>query len=366
MAKYQEIYLQLASRIVNGELAAGEKLPSVAALAKQCNISYMTANKVYELLSRNLLVDSRPRQGFFVRAIAHSPSGCSSELAVGKVGLLLGMGNSVYSEFYNQLVMRLFNAGHAPLALGCSWMMQNMSSNDAKKQLQRYADAGVETLIIRGDAYFPYKALYELKDTFKKIIFVMYYSGEMAFKEADKVLFDMRGAGRIAAKHLLENRFNKFVFITQEPACESLRRKHGVGNKLFDLEMLDGIEDVCKDHGFDFYDHGVIIARNVPYSEPAGEVKKQVITAIKNGCNGFICLNDVRALEVYQAAAELGLKINKDIGVTGNFNTTICETLNPKLTSIDLNVSMLVEGVINAFGNNSKKQTVYITPELVK
>ena len=154
MAKYQEIYLQLASKIVNGELAAGEKLPSVAALAKQYNISYMTSNKVYELLSRNLLVDSRPRQGFFVRSIAQRQQPESSGLAVGKVGLLLGMGNSVYSDFYNKLVMRLFHAGQAPVALGCSWMMQNMSCEEAENQLKNYAAAGVETLIIRGDAFF--------------------------------------------------------------------------------------------------------------------------------------------------------------------------------------------------------------------
>ena len=366
MAKYQEIYLQLASKIVNGELAAGEKLPSVAALAKQYNISYMTSNKVYELLSRNLLVDSRPRQGFFVRSIAHRQQPESSGLAVGKVGLLLGMGNSVYSDFYNKLVMRLFHAGQAPVALGCSWMMQNMSCEEAENQLKNYAAAGVETLIIRGDAFFPYKALWKVRDIFKKIIFVMYYSGEMAFEDADKVLFDMHEAGRIAARHLLENKFSKFVFLTQEPASESLRRKHGVGNKLFDLDMLDGIEEICREDGFDFYDHGVIIARNVPYSQTTTEVKTQILEAVGNGSNAFICLNDIRALEVYQTAAELGLKINKDIGVTGNFNTTLCETLTPRLTSIDLNVDMLVEGVMSALGNNTKKQTVYIPPVLVQ
>ena len=96
------------------------------------------------------------------------------------------------------------------------------------------------------------------------------------------------------------------------------------------------------------------------------EVKKQILEAVGNGSNAFICLNDIRALEVYQTAAELGLKINKDIGVTGNFNTTLCETLTPRLTSIDLNVDMLVEGVMSALGNNTKKQTVYIPPVLVK
>ena len=366
MSKYQEIYLQIASRIVNGELQPGEKLPSVAALASMHDISYMTAHKVCELLCRNRLAESKARQGFFVRTILKDNVKFTSKLQVGKVGLLLSLDDPIYSDFYNKLVLRLFNAGHAPVALGCSWMMENLSHAEAVEQLKNYAGAGVEILIIRGDGSFPYKALYETRKLFRKIIFVMYYSGEMVFEDADKVLFDMHQAGFLATSYLLENNFDKFAFLTQAPASEEMRRKHGVSGKLFDLDMLDGVEDACKEYDIDFYRHGVIIAGNLPCVEHENSIKKRISAAIEKGCNGFICMNDTRAHEVYLAAAEMGVAINKDIGVVGNFNTSIGESLNPRFSSVDLNVNMLVEGVISSLSANTCTAPVYIPPKLIK
>ncbi|MBE6402771.1 MAG: GntR family transcriptional regulator [Lentisphaerae bacterium] len=366
MAKYQEVYLQLASRIVNGELQPGQKLPSVASLAEQHNISYMTAHKVCELLCRNRLAESKARQGFFVRTILKDNVKFTSKLQVGKVGLLLSLDDPIYSNFYNRLVLRLFDAGHAPVALGCSWMMENLSHEEAGELLKSYAGAGVEILIIRGDGSFPYKALYEVRKLFRKIIFVMFYSGEMVFEDADKVLFDMRKAGFLAANHLWENNFDKFAFLTQAPASEEMRRKHGVSGKLFDLDMLDGVEEACKSHNIDFYRHGVIIAGNLPCAEPENSIKKRIRTAIEKGCNGFICMNDTRAHEVYLAAAEMGIAINKDIGVVGNFNTSIGESLNPRFSSVDLNVDMLIEGVISSLSGNTCTAPMYIQPKLIK
>ena len=290
MAIYQDIYLKIAEKIVSGELAAGTKLPSGEELARQHNISYITARKVYELLCRNRLVDSHPRQGFFVHDTDQEVVCPEQKLHLGKVGLLLSMTDAVYCDFYNQLLLRLFAEGHAPVSLGYSWMMESFSHDKAKAMLLSYAGSGVETLIIRGDGHFPYKALWEVRKAFRKIIFVMFYSGNMVFDGAAKVLFDMRQAGRLAAEYMLENCFNKFVFITQEPVREEIRRKHGVSGKLFDLDMLDGIEDICNSNKIDFYKAGRIIARNMPLANSACDMRKNITDAIESGCIAFVCL----------------------------------------------------------------------------
>ena len=366
MAKYQDVYLEIAEKIVNGELAAGTRMPSGVELARQYDISYITARKVYELLCRNRLVESRPRQGFFVHDTDQELFCPEQKLQLGKVGLLLSMTDSVYCDFYNQLLLRLLSEGHAPVSLGYSWMMKNYSHDQAKALLLSYAGSGVETLIIRGDGHFPYKALWEVRKAFRKIIFVMFYSGNMPFDGADKVLFDMRCAGQLAAEYLLENCFNKFVFITQEPAGEEIRRKHGVCSKLFDLDMLDGVEDVCNKNHINFYNSGRIIAKNMPSANTGYDLRKNIIEAIESNCNAFVCMNDIRALAVYQAATEIGIKIGKDIGVVGNFNTPLGENLSPGLTTIDLNISLLVEGVASALAGNSNNSTIYIQPKIIK
>ena len=366
MAKYQDVYLEIAEKIASGNLAAGTRLPSGTDLAAQYNISYITARKVYELLCRNQLVESHPRRGFFVRNTNQDAVCPDVKLNLGKVGLLLSAADSTYSDFYNKLLLRLLASGQAPIALGFSWMMENFSHEKAKAAFLNYAESGVETLIIRGDHHFPYKALWEVRKAFRKIIFVMFYSGDMAFEGASKVLFDMRQAGRLAAEYLIKNGFNKFVFITQEPAKEEIRRRHGISGKLFDLDMLDGIEDVCRSNNIDFYDAGRIIARNMPFANSCMDTRKIIRDSIENGSNAFVCMSDIRALAVYQVAAEMGIRVGRDIGIVGNFNTPIGESLSPGLSSIDLNNSMLVEGVISVLEENTGNGTIYIQPEIIK
>ena len=366
MAKYREIYLKLAKQIVNGELAYGTRLLSSAELAKAENISYITAHKVYELLRRNNMVEARRGQGFFVRQPGSKIFQFTDTLSVGKIGLLLSLVDRSYNDFYHKLVLRLLNSGSAPTALGYSWMMEDFSCEKAKKVLLSFAASGIETLIIRGDAHFPYRALWEVRKAFKKIIFVKFYNGEMPFEDASKVLFDMRKAGKLATGYLLEQGFNKLVFLTQEPAKEAIRRKHGISSKLFDMDILDGIEDACREAGVDFYNTGRIITRNIPYHENENEVKSQINAALDAGCNGFICMNDIRALLVYQVVAERGLVLNKDINIVSHFNTSLCESLSPKLSSVDMNIPTLIEAVANAINAPAGDTNLYVEPRLIR
>lgn len=366
MPKYQDLYHQMLSRIVNGDYRAGDRLPSSAELAEQAKVSYITAHKVYEMLCRNNLVEARRGQGFFVLSDATEPFKLSRELTVGRIGLLLGFGgDDIYGEFYQRLIAKLLRSGHAPTALGYSWMMENCSFEEAKHIFMTYAAAGIETLVVRGDAHFPYRALYEVREHFRKIIFVMFYSGEMEFEGCPRILFDMTMAGKLAAEYILHCGFRKPVYLTQEPAPEELRRKHGITRTLFDLQMLDGIEAACRENGIHFGDAGRVIARNIPYFEHEPEVRARIEEALDAGYNSFICMNDSRALLVYRIAAERNLKIGRDIGVVGNFNTPLGEALYPRLTSIDLNLRMLTENVMDAISGNSTR-TVYIEPKLIR
>ena len=96
------------------------------------------------------------------------------------------------------------------------------------------------------------------------------------------------------------------------------------------------------------------------------EFRKRIIRAVERDRNDFICMNDIRNLTVFQVASEHSWQINKDIGVTGNFNTFICELLTPQLTSVDLNVPVLAEVLMNALPGNNGNKTVHIQPNIIK
>ena len=63
---YDQIYSQIKDAIVSGQVAAGEALPSIRALAKDLRISVITTKRAYEELERDGFLVSIPGKGSFV------------------------------------------------------------------------------------------------------------------------------------------------------------------------------------------------------------------------------------------------------------------------------------------------------------
>lgn len=65
---YQQIVNQIKSQIMNGQLTAGDALPSMRALAAQLRISVITTKRAYEELERDGFIESFTGRGCFVKA----------------------------------------------------------------------------------------------------------------------------------------------------------------------------------------------------------------------------------------------------------------------------------------------------------
>ena len=65
---YDQIYSQIKDAIVSGQVAAGEALPSIRALAKDLRISVITTKRAYDELEREGFIDTLPGKGCFVAA----------------------------------------------------------------------------------------------------------------------------------------------------------------------------------------------------------------------------------------------------------------------------------------------------------
>lgn len=66
MAIYEQIVNQLKNAIVNGEITAGEALPSIRALASELQVSVITTKRSYEELEKEGLIRSVSGKGFYV------------------------------------------------------------------------------------------------------------------------------------------------------------------------------------------------------------------------------------------------------------------------------------------------------------
>ncbi|WP_438433006.1 GntR family transcriptional regulator [Gorillibacterium sp. sgz500922] len=82
------LYLQLRNQIVlgigSGELAAGERLPTVRQLAEDLEINPMTVNKAYAELKREGFIEIDRRRGATVRG-AEALNGAAAEVYHGKL-----------------------------------------------------------------------------------------------------------------------------------------------------------------------------------------------------------------------------------------------------------------------------------------
>ncbi len=63
---YQQIMNQIRIQILNGELEAGDSLPSIRSLAKLIGVSVITTKRAYEELERAGFLYTQPGKGSFV------------------------------------------------------------------------------------------------------------------------------------------------------------------------------------------------------------------------------------------------------------------------------------------------------------
>jgi len=64
---YQQIYDQLASQIMNGDLKADQLLPSIRTAAKELRVSIITIKKTWELLENQGLIYTIQGKGSYIK-----------------------------------------------------------------------------------------------------------------------------------------------------------------------------------------------------------------------------------------------------------------------------------------------------------
>ena len=63
---YDQIYSQIKSQIISGELREDEMLPSIRCLAKDLRISFITTKRAYEELEKEGFIYTLPGKGCYV------------------------------------------------------------------------------------------------------------------------------------------------------------------------------------------------------------------------------------------------------------------------------------------------------------
>ncbi len=90
----------------------------------------------------------------------------------------------------------------------------------------------------------------------------------------------------------------------------------------------------------------------------------------RNLPTAYICHCDAAAQYIYTSLAIKGVKIPEDISIVSFDNTVLCDTLNPKLTSISVPKNIYAKkaftAMVNCMKNNNKTYNVLVYPNLVE
>jgi DNA-binding transcriptional MocR family regulator len=66
--RYEEVADSIAYMVDKGTFRVGDRIPSIRAVSRQCNVSITTAMEAYRLLEDRGIVEARPQSGYYVRS----------------------------------------------------------------------------------------------------------------------------------------------------------------------------------------------------------------------------------------------------------------------------------------------------------
>jgi DNA-binding LacI/PurR family transcriptional regulator len=144
----------------------------------------------------------------------------------------------------------------------------------------------------------------------------------------DAVEFDYELSGSLVAEHLLIQHHRRLAFFCTEVLYPNTSN----------LEMANGIRQACREVGVEFDDANIIRApiffRDEENSRPWAELTKMFDQPANLRPTALICETDGLAKVAYDVFGELGLKVPRDVSVTGGGDLPIASQLDPPLTTI--------------------------------
>ena len=300
MTKHARLAASLRRRIVRGELKPGDRLPSFSQLRAQHGITLSTIEKVLTTLERDGLIERFHGKGVFV---AHKSA------ATKCLGFLSGkQGTSAWGLYWVQFMDGLQAGAHAAgydvlllnPALPSSWhgkvdgvIFHEMTLGDCVQM--RLSTAQVNVL--------------------------------SAVPGMTSVVADEFGGAHQAAGHLLESGHRRIAYLVDDSFWQTQLR-------------LTGYRAALREAGIKAAPDWVRIFKGKSDGKSWAQSGKAEMNAWlcrdwkKLGCTALLCHNDEAAMGVMEALREGGLRIPEDISVVGYDGTILCETVQPRLTSI--------------------------------
>jgi len=295
------------------------KKPNLRELAAQAGVSVAAVSRILNRGEVDLFAKDTVRRVIeTAEKMAYRPNLLMRGVLTGKTRTV-GVTVPNYSEFYAPVICGIHDemTPH-DYALLLSWNKEDIPAPDSDKEralIHRMIDRRVDGIILRpthdnvSDMYFD--------EVWERNIPMVAVDRELASVSCDFVGTDDVLGGRLAAEHLLELGHRRLGLLAA-PAVVSTGRDRRQG---FERAVASFDDDArCLTIGTKEF-HNVY-----PEAEELLSMTPRV-TAV-------FCSSDEAASDVYQVAAEKGLRIPEDLSVVGFSDMTVAKMLAPGLTTL--------------------------------
>jgi DNA-binding LacI/PurR family transcriptional regulator len=351
------LYFQIKERIKKdfGGLESGERIPSRVELTKKYSATRTTIDRaISELIGEGFLytVDG---SGTY---LADRTESSDAEYTSGVTNWGVILPNIMHDTYPGILrgIEDVANENDVNVVI-CN------TDNYADKQrdyVYKLIESGVRGLIIV-PAIIGKTTLEEFSELKKHGIPLVTCNRIIEGIEAPSVLSNNFYGGYLATRHLIEQGYKRIAYLSRPMYSVSLDRYQGYLGAL--SEHSKGI---IQESG----KKCVVFEDSFEIDRP-GYHSMGSLLELESPPDAVFCFNDAIAAGAYELLTERGVRIGEDVGLVGYDNTSICERLSPKLTSVRFktyeigsSAAKLLLRLSSGEGELNRKRVI-LQPELV-
>ncbi|ROR21221.1 LacI family transcriptional regulator [Mobilisporobacter senegalensis] len=159
-------------------------------------------------------------------------------------------------------------------------------------------------------------------------------------KSVDSILTDNKLGGFIITKYLIDKGFKKIGFFGDLNYSLSIKERFfGFKEALDSFELNHGIVNMTLDEYIGKYS----VTEDIEEAVLSNDINKmtECIKTIDQLPEVYICSNDKAAILLLSSLQSLGYHAPNDISVVGFDNIDMCEKINPKLTTVNVNKELM-------------------------
>ncbi len=294
---YRQVAADIRTRIISGELVAGDRIGSQQELTKIYNVSPITVKKAVAELIREGVLFSRIGKGIYVAAPRKRVDFSKTQT----IGFVLRDLNSPFFSRILTSVERAVSDNRYNLLLANSTDRPDIED----EQLRHFLNLGVSGIIIASMSHH-----YSATPLIRQLSRDNYPVVVVSYIEDEDICFigtDHETGGYIATEHLIQCGYRRIGYINGEP-----------GNRVGELRF-EGYRKALADHGLNYQPEDIYRLQHCgeAYDYQSGyEIGEQYLRQTSRAEALFV-YNDLAALGFQRAVLDAGRKVPEDVAIVG-------------------------------------------------